>query len=118
MYTKKSEEVWISGVVKEDPVTQLKVGGFGMVFSQDYVIGTGRFYSPVTHNPPRHVALSEVDVKALGQALNLAMELEFKMITVHSESKFLRSLVNKFIPEWRENGWIKSDGTPITLNLE
>ena len=88
-----------------------------MVFSDDGV-GTGRFYSPVTHNPPRHVSIPEVDVKACAQVLNLAMELGFKKITVHSESKFLETLITKMLAVWKENEWMKSDGSKITLNLE
>ena len=112
-----SVKVWITGIVQEDPFTKLKVGGYGMVFDNDN-IGTGRFYSPVTQNPPRHVAIPEVDVKACAQALNLALELDFKKITVHSESKFLETLITKLLAVWKENEWMKSDGSKITLNLE
>ena len=112
-----SVEVWISSIVKEDPVINIKVGGYGMVFDSDN-IGTGRFYSPVTHNPPRHVAPPDVDIKACAQALNLSLELDFKNVTVHSDSMFLRSLITKFLIEWKENDWMKSDGTRVNLNLE
>ena len=78
----------------------------------------GRFYSPVTHNPPGHVDITAVEVQACALALITCRECGLEEVKINTDSRLIYNVVNKWMKQWKANDWKKSDGSKLTLNLK
>jgi hypothetical protein len=44
---------------------------------------------------------------------NVASDKGVDKLIIKTDSKFLIDSMTKYVPRWRENGWVKADGTPV-----
>jgi ribonuclease HI len=51
---------------------------------------------------------------AVSQAINYGLQ----EVTVHTDSKFMISCMEKWVVDWKRNGWKKSDKKPVVNEEE
>ncbi|KAL7677156.1 hypothetical protein ACOME3_003401 [Neoechinorhynchus agilis] len=59
------------------------------------------------------VTNNKAEILAAIRAVGQAIEQNFTILNVHTDSLFLVQCMTEWIPKWIKNGWIKSDGDSV-----
>lgn len=70
-----------------------------------YVDGSGSFATAVSNNVAEIVAAT--------RALTYAAEHNVQMVQIYTDSEYVCKGVKEWMPSWKRNNWIKSDGNPV-----
>lgn len=89
-----------------DPITGETAAPVKEIKPLNYFDGWGSFHVPVTNNYS--------ELTGLSHGLKLAGEHPIKYVTIHSDSMYVVEGLNRLLPVWKHNNWIRSrDGAPV-----
>ena len=58
------------------------------------------------------------EIEAVTAAVKQAKKAGIKKLRINTDSQFLISCINDWMPRWKANGWVTSKKTPIINKVE
>ena len=56
---------------------------------------------------------NRAEIAAATRAIQEAKKMGYRKVEINTDSNFLKQAVEEWVPNWKRNGWKKSDGTAV-----
>lgn len=76
------------------------------------------FHSNVSEPVNGRPTSNNSEIEAATRAIKDASRMGYDNIRVNTDSSFVRTAVNDWMPKWKQNDWRKSDGQPVVNRRE
>ena len=91
-----------------------RIGGFGVVF-EEY---NQNLYGPLKENFTDKATMDVAELRACILGLQFAKKKGYKKVEVETNSKFLKTMKNKWQNEWKLNDWQKSFRKNLSISTD
>jgi len=108
--------IWVDGAAKGNHIAGVgRVAGVGVVSGHPCM---PHMYGPVEFNGTELATNNAAELQAAILGLEQALYRGIRSVKLHTDSKLLENIMNKWMEQWKANNWRKCDGAPPKISID